>query len=121
VFKTYVQDFHGATVALTKRQGLDNWTEKAVCSDCHGVHDIQSAKGANAAELKRNVAITCQKCHPGASTNFPDAWLSHYDLTLEKAPLPYLVRAGYTIIIPLMIGGLMLHIVVDLWRMARNR
>jgi len=121
VFKTYVQDFHGATVALTKRQGLDNWTEEAVCSDCHGVHDIQSVKKGNPAQLKQNLVATCRKCHPDAGTNFPDAWLGHYEVSPDKTPLTWAVRAWYVIFIPFMIGGLLLHIVVDLWRVARNR
>ena len=121
VFKTYVQDFHGATVALTRRQGADTWTDKAVCSDCHGVHDIQSTRTGEPAAVKQKVRATCEKCHPDAGTNFPDAWLSHYDLSARTALLPYLVRTAYSIAIPLMIGGLMLHTVMDLWRIARNR
>jgi hypothetical protein len=121
VFKTYVQDFHGATVALTRQQGADSWTDKAVCSDCHGVHEVKSVRGGDPAEIKGNMLATCQKCHPGAGTNFPDAWLSHYELSMEKASLPYLVRTAYILVMPLMVGGLMLHVLVDLWRIARNR
>lgn len=121
VFKTYLQDFHGVTVSLTRRQGPDNWTDKAVCSDCHGVHDIMSVKQRSAAELKENVVASCRKCHPEAGTNFPDAWLSHYELTFDKEPLAWLVRASYSVLIPFMIVGLALHIVADLWRIARNR
>ena len=121
VFKTYAQDFHGATVALTKRQSGDSWTDKAVCSDCHGVHDIKSFKSEDPAQVRKDVMAACQKCHPNASTNFPDAWLGHYELSLEKTPLPWLVRAFYWVMIPFMLIGLTLHIVVDLWRVARNR
>ncbi len=121
VFKTYVQDFHGSTVALTKQHDRNEWTDKAVCSDCHGVHDIKSVKGGNAADLKKYIAATCQKCHSDAGANFPDAWLSHYELSPTKAPLPWLVRAGYALVIPFMVAGLALHLVVDLWRIARNR
>jgi predicted CXXCH cytochrome family protein len=121
VFKTYVRDFHGSTVALTKREGTNGWTDKAVCSDCHGVHDIKTVKTADPVEVKQNIVKTCQKCHPDAGTNFPDSWLGHYELSRDKAPLPWLVRAAYTLLIPLMAGGLLLHVVVDLWRVARNR
>lgn len=121
VYDTYLQDFHGVTVSLTKNQGPDNWTTKAVCSDCHGVHDIKSTKGGNTAQLKQNVTTTCQKCHPDAGTNFPDAWMQHYQLSLEKTPLPWLIRAAYWAVIPFMLVGLFLHMIVDLWRIARNR
>ena len=42
VFNTYVADFHGTTVTLFERQHPDQPTNKAVCTDCHGVHDIQA-------------------------------------------------------------------------------
>ncbi len=121
VYSTYMNDFHGVTVSLTQRQGPDNYTEKAVCTDCHGVHDIKSTKGGNTAEIKKNVQVTCQKCHPDGGANFPDAWMSHYELSLDKTPLPWLVRAFYWAVIPFMLGGLFLHMIVDLWRLARNR
>jgi hypothetical protein len=121
VFKTYVQDFHGATVRWTRQHDQNDWTAKAVCSDCHGVHDIQGTRGGNAADLKKNIAATCQKCHPDAGANFPDAWLSHYELSPGKAPLPWLVRTAYALFIPFIVTGLALHVVVDLWRIALNR
>ena len=40
VFNTYVADFHGTTVTLFEKQHPDQETNKAVCTDCHGVHDI---------------------------------------------------------------------------------
>jgi predicted CXXCH cytochrome family protein len=121
VFKTYAQDFHGATVALTKDQSSNSWTDAAVCSDCHGVHDTKSFKSESPAQVRKDVVAACQKCHPDASTNFPDAWLGHYELSMEKTPLPYLVRSFYWVMIPFMLIGLLLHIAVDLWRVARNR
>ncbi len=121
VFKTYVQDFHGKTVELTKRGDQSGLAEEAVCSDCHGVHDIKSVRQGDAAELKRNIVATCQKCHQDAGSNFPDAWLSHYELSPSKAPLPWLVRTAYALVIPFMVAGLALHLLVDLWRIARNR
>ncbi len=121
VFKTYVQDFHGATVTLAKKQSAGSTTNAAVCTDCHGVHDIRSFKSMDPAQVRSTVVVSCQKCHPNASSNYPDAWLGHYELSLEKAPLPWMIRAWYVFMIPFMVGGLLLHIVVDLWRIARNR
>ncbi|MCL4533548.1 MAG: cytochrome c3 family protein [Bacteroidetes bacterium] len=121
VYDTYMKDFHGVTVSLTKEQGPGNLAAEAVCSDCHGVHDIKSTKGGNIAQLKQNMVTTCRKCHPDAGTNFPDAWMHHYELSLAQTPLPWLVRAFYWVMVPFMLGGLFLHMIVDLWRIARNR
>jgi hypothetical protein len=40
VLNTYVSDFHGTTVNLFEKQSPDAPTNKPVCYDCHGVHDI---------------------------------------------------------------------------------
>jgi len=64
---------------------------------------------------------TCQKCHPGATKNFPDAWLSHYEPTPQKATLVWTVQLFYKLIIPFMVGGLVLQIALHLWRVVVNR
>jgi len=63
----------------------------------------------------------CQKCHADATANFPDSWVSHYEPNIKKAPMVYLVDLGYKIFIPFMIIGLLLQIVLHLWRYAVNR
>ncbi len=40
VFDTYVADFHGSTVVIFEQTAPDQETNKAVCVDCHGVHNI---------------------------------------------------------------------------------
>ena len=40
--RTYVADFHGSTVTLFQRRHPDQVTNKPVCYDCHGIHDIAS-------------------------------------------------------------------------------
>jgi hypothetical protein len=66
--------------------------------------------------MKANLLDTCRKCHPTATENFPEVWLSHYEPTLDKSPLVYLVKIFYSIMIPFVIGGLALHILLDIWR-----
>lgn len=120
VVETYLQDFHGVTMKFYKDYGQ---TEKkiAVCIDCHGVHDIMKVKSQNAAVIKQNLTKRCQKCHPGATTNFPDSWISHYEPNFQKAKLVFLIDWGYRIFIPFMIIGLLVQIVLHLWRYAVNR
>jgi hypothetical protein len=120
VYDTYARDFHGATVGLLRQEGVLEPVDVAVCSDCHGVHDIQPMAGT-VEQVEQRALEMCQRCHPDAGENFPDAWLGHYEISLEDAPLAWLVRAFYTVLIPFMLIGLMLHIVVDLWQFARRR
>jgi len=118
VMQTYLADFHGMTASLQKKEGsaADGSRVVALCIDCHGVHDITKTDAPHSAVMKANVTKTCQKCHPGASQNFSSAWLSHYEPTFKNAPLVYSVRVAYYILIPFMIGGLVLQILLHLWR-----
>ena len=122
VLSTYLTDFHGKTAALRQKQGTPvSGPVVARCTDCHGVHDIQKASDASSPVLKTNLLNTCRQCHADATANFPDAWLSHYEPGLRKAPLVYAVKIGYAVIIPFMIGGLGLQILLHLWRLMANR
>lgn len=120
VLDSYLEDFHGVTLTYYKKQ------EKpvrhiAVCIDCHGIHDITKVKGPNATVLKANLAKRCQKCHPAATENFPDSWISHYEPDFRRAPLVYGINMIYKVFIPFMIIGLVLQIILHIWRYAVNR
>ncbi|MEE8389554.1 MAG: cytochrome c3 family protein, partial [Anaerolineae bacterium] len=79
VFATYVADFHGTTVTLFQRQTPDLPTNKPVCYDCHGVHNMKSPDDPESQVFQENLLYTCQRCHPDATENFPASWLSHYE------------------------------------------
>ena len=122
VMQTYLADFHGMTASLQERSGTaEGGRVAALCIDCHGVHDITKTKGEGSQVMQANLVKTCQKCHEGATASFSAAWMSHYEPTLEKAPMVYAVRIGYMILIPFMIGGLVLQILLHLWRVVINR
>ena len=117
VLRTYVADFHGRTVTLFAEKHPDQQTNKPVCYDCHGFHDVKKVddpeKGLH---VKGNLLRTCQKCHPGATENFPDSWLSHYIPDRERAPLVYWVDAFYKVLIPGTLGGMALFVLTDFAR-----
>ncbi len=122
VLSTYLADFHGTTAAFgAKGRREEGGRVVALCVDCHGIHDIGKVTGKDAPAFRKHLVKTCRKCHPGASANFPAAWLSHYEPSLKRAPLVYLVKLFYKIIIPFIVGGLMLQILLHLWRTVVNR
>ena len=121
VLDTYLEDFHGMTIALYRKQGFTQKALQAVCTDCHGIHDIQPTTGPGSLAMKANLVKVCQRCHGNVSENFPAAWLSHYEPSPKKFPLVYYVKLMYRIFIPFVIGGLILHIILHVWRMATNR
>ena len=60
---SYQESVHGKLVA--------GGSEKAaVCTDCHGGHDILSAGDPKSTIFKANVPNTCAKCHDSQKTEF---------------------------------------------------
>jgi predicted CXXCH cytochrome family protein len=113
VFDTYVADFHGLTVTLFDTQHPDQRINTAVCTDCHGIHDIQKVTDANSTVIKKNLLTTCRRCHPDATVNFPDSWVGHFPPTRDSYPLVYWVNLFYRFLIPITIGGMLLVVLID--------
>lgn len=120
VFDTYVADFHGTTVMLFEKTHPGQATNKAVCIDCHGVHDI-SAASHDSATVQANLLPRCQECHPDATSNFASSWLGHYAPNLETAPLVTTVTWFYRILIPLVVGFFVVYIGLDAFRHIKDR
>src|SRR5581483_6696421 len=62
-FVSYQESVHGRAVAA----GSD---KAAVCTDCHGSHEILSAVDPKSSIFKLNVPLTCAKCHESIKTEF---------------------------------------------------
>lgn len=121
VFDTYVSDFHGTTVTLFQRQSPDMPTNKPVCYDCHGVHNMKSPDDPHSQVYKENILVTCQKCHPDANENFSATWLGHYEPDINKYPIVYFVDLFYKIFIPALIGFMAVFVVLDAGSSAFKR
>lgn len=121
VFDTYVSDFHGTTVVLFQSVAPEQETNKPVCIDCHGVHDMRKVDDPESRVIKENLLTTCQRCHPTASANFPTSWVSHHRPSMEHNPLTFLVNIFYSILIPVVLGGMALFVATDLFRRIRRR
>ncbi len=122
VFDTYVADFHGTTVTIFEQESPNAEVNKAVCYDCHGVHDIGSTDDPEVGlQMQENLLATCQACHPDATSNFTSAWMSHYIPSPENYPLVYYVELFYKLFIPVVLGGMGLLVVMDVGRSTINR
>jgi cytochrome b subunit of formate dehydrogenase len=60
---SYQQSVHGHAVAAGSEKA-------AVCTDCHGTHEILDAKDAKSPIFKFNVPATCGRCHDALSKEF---------------------------------------------------
>lgn len=121
VFESYLADFHGTTVQIFNQQDPNVATNKAVCYDCHGVHDIAPADADNSKVIRENLLETCQACHPDATSNFPDSWVGHYEPTMDSHPVLYAVNLFYAILIPGVLGGFAVVVGTDIFRRVRQR
>jgi predicted CXXCH cytochrome family protein len=121
VFDSYLTDFHGSTVALFNQEDPNAATNKAVCFDCHGVHDIQPVDASNSQVIRENLLETCRQCHPGATADFPSSWVGHFPPTLESHPLLFLVKLFYTVLIPVVLVAFAFLVLTDLYRRVRGR
>lgn len=122
VLQTYVADFHGTTVTLFEKQSPDAETNKPVCFDCHGVHDIRRVDDPQKGiQVKENLLSRCQICHPEATIGFSEAWLSHYIPSSERNPLVFYVNQFYKFFIPGVLGGMALLVALDAsWRLRKR-
>lgn len=118
VLDTYVADFHGTTVKMFEENYPDQPTNKPVCTDCHGVHDIMKPDNPEAGiAFKKNLLVKCQQCHPDATTaSFTDSWLSHYEPSPSAFPLVFFVNLFYKIFIPAVLGGMLVFVLSDVYR-----
>jgi len=122
VLNSYVSDFHGTTVTLFEKTSPDQLTNKAVCYDCHGVHDIRRTDDPKEGlQVKENLLQTCKRCHPDATANFPDSWMSHYTPSAEHYPVVYYVNLFYKFFIPTVLGGMAIFVVSDISRRIVDR
>ncbi len=122
VMTTYLRDFHGVTFSLRKQQTPDIRSYEPACTDCHGTHNILKPDSAASPVMKENLVKTCRQCHTDASPNFSSAWMGHYAPSPTRNPLVYWLSAFYRyFMIPFIVGGLVIHILLDLWRVANRR
>jgi cytochrome b subunit of formate dehydrogenase len=63
-FTSYQESVHGKAIAK------DGESKAAVCTDCHGDHDIRSAADAKSPIFKFSVPQTCAKCHAKETADY---------------------------------------------------
>lgn len=108
--KTFMDSYHG----LASRWGD---LHAANCASCHGWHDILPSADTQSSIHERNLPKTCGKCHPGARST-PARGRIHGGERTDEFPLVRLARLFYLLVIPLTIGGMLLHNAADYLRKA---
>ena len=121
VAQSYLSDFHGVTASLSRNLAEDKQQIVVTCNDCHGVHNIASPKQKGPDVMRATVTAACQKCHKDSAATFPSAWLSHYPPSPKHAPIVWGVQMFYSFFIPFGVIGLVLHLLLHVYRMSSGR
>lgn len=112
-FRTFSDSFHG----LALRGGQ---VAAANCASCHGSHDILPSTDPRSRIAPTRLAVTCGKCHSGATAAFARGKV-HLEVTRQQEPLLYWIGLIYTILIVGVVGGMFLHNAVDFFRKAQHK
>jgi formate dehydrogenase gamma subunit len=109
---TFKSSYHGMAL-----QGGS--TTVANCASCHTAHNIRPANDPLSSVYKGNLSKTCGKCHPGANENFAVGKI-HVAVADEKSdPILYWIASIYIAMIFSVIGGMLLHNLLDFIKKSR--
>jgi len=120
-YDTYLPGFHGSTIEYYRANDPEVWRYEAVCSDCHQAHAIYGPDDPRSSVAAGNLLKTCQKCHQGAEASFALAANGHFRTTPAASRLVYYAELFYKVLIPLTIGGMLLYVILDILRRARQQ
>ncbi len=113
--RTFRMSFHGVALKF-------GMTRVANCTSCHEHHAIFPPDDRRSSVHRDNLPRTCgqEGCHPGASANFARGQI-HIAAHEESAGVVYRVAQAFKGLTIVVMSGLLLHILLDLSRRARNR
>jgi len=110
---TYEDSYHG----LAAHGGSQT---VANCASCHGVHNIYPSSDSRSTVNKANLAKTCGQCHTDAGRRFAIGPVHTLSRTTPGGRILDFVKIFYLIVIPVTLGLMLLHNLIDLRRKART-
>ena len=121
VYSVYKRSWHGVDVSVYKARWPTIWHDSAICSDCHGIHDIRKTGDPESKVNPNNLLTTCQQCHPDAGSNWTDAWTGHNEISLERTPILYYVEKFYTSFTPFVLWACIIYVILQILRSIVDR
>jgi formate dehydrogenase gamma subunit len=109
---TYEDSYHGLA-AHEGRQTVAN------CASCHGVHNIYPSSDPRSTVNRANLSKTCGQCHTDAGSRFAIGPVHAFSSTTTGGRLLDYVKIFYFIVIPVTLGLMLLHNLIDWRRKAR--
>lgn len=111
--ESYLESYHGLAVRGGSKYAAD-------CASCHGAHEIKPSTDPSSSIHKNNLSETCGSCHPGANINAEFTKI-HLTGAKEESALLYWITQIYIILIVLIIGGMIVHNVLDFIRKRQEK
>ena len=113
VVETFGESFHARRSEMGRG-------EIAVCTSCHGWHDIYAPSDPRSKVNKARVSETCGECHQGAQINFASAF-THGEVSRTELVGIYAVTQTHKWMIVGIIGPLVFLVFVHLIKTLRER
>jgi len=121
VYSIYKTSWHGVDVSVYKARWPTIWHDSAVCTDCHGIHNIFSTENSNSMVNPNNLLATCQQCHPGVGPNWVDSWTGHNEISLERTPALFYVERFYSSFMPFILWLSIIYVALQAIRSTVDR
>jgi predicted CXXCH cytochrome family protein len=121
VYSLYSLSWHGVDVSVYQARWPTIQHNTAICTDCHGIHNIFKPDDPNSTVNPKNLLVTCQKCHPGVGPNWTGAWTGHYKVSLQRTPFLFYVELFYSGFTPFILGICGLYVLLQLIRLTVDR
>lgn len=110
---TYTESFHGIATTFGSKVAAN-------CASCHGAHEILPPSDPESWVYPANIPKTCGKCHPQANANWAKGKI-HVDASKKSAGIIYYVASFFKWLTILTLVGLVINILLDLFRRLRGR
>jgi predicted CXXCH cytochrome family protein len=114
VYDLYRLSWHGVDLSVYRARWPTLWHQSAVCSDCHGIHNIRSTDDPASMVHPSNLLRTCQECHPGASPNWTRAWVGHNRIDPFRTPFLFYTQQFYVSFIPVVLWLSILYVILQI-------
>jgi cytochrome b subunit of formate dehydrogenase/protein-arginine kinase activator protein McsA len=109
---SYAESYHG----LARREGS---LLAANCASCHGIHNIFRSSDPRSTVHPANLAATCGKCHDGMNATFVIGPVHVQTGQGPAHPVVQWVRWIYWLLIPMTLGFMVIHNLLDLLKKMR--
>lgn len=109
VMERYKESFHGRKLKVG-HSGAPS------CANCHGSHDIKSAKDAASPVAAGNKKKTCAKCHEGATDKFVAA-ITHQPMH----PIAHFTELALIVLTISVFAFICIHVLLDIIADIRDR